>query len=442
MRKGLFAVGAILCLAVFAGCSEGKDKLGEQPGEATKAATSGKKEFQFVSEDFEPGNMTKYMLAMMKTDKGFYRYNSGDGALYYYDTATEKSMVLCNKPECRHDGNEFCVGTNDKYLYLDQCLYGDRMLRYALEMTETQCYFKVLSVALDGSVMDEIATVLEFARPTEGFSAFHCSMYAHRNKVILTMNGSEDYYGVASLDLNTKEVIYWYEEPFGKENEVIFDVTGAGDYFYYCKKEGKKTVLYRRHIETGATESFRLLPNFAGEYVVLDEDRIAYLKSTGKVVCLHRISTGENVEQTKLMRHYYGYLGDGLYGNGPEKKDGQAYRLETDGTYVYAVEAPLHYGKAQAERARTEAYIYVLNHELEEVALVDMEKTVLELDFEAIEWASQCYTLTLRYMGEDIYWELVPADASKTETYVFRCKRSDFVAGEPKFTFVYQYNEN
>ena len=114
MRKVLFTVLTIVCLVTFAGCN--KNKQEDQPGEAT----AGNKEYQFISEDFEQGNRPGTMgNAMLRTEKGFYHYNDTLGGFRSYDTATGKEMFLCNKPECRHDGNEVCIATNEKYPELD-----------------------------------------------------------------------------------------------------------------------------------------------------------------------------------------------------------------------------------------------------------------------------------------------------------------------------------
>lgn len=449
MRKGILTIMTLVCLAVFAGCSKDKPGTG-QPGEATKAATGEKAENQFVSEDYEPGNKTKYLAPMMKTDKGFYHYTYADQGLHYYDVATGKTMFLCNKPECRHDGNEFCVATNQKYIHLNQCMYNDVILKYAAEETDTQYRFKVLSVALDGSSINEIATTLEFEKPTEGFAVYQCFMYVHRNKVFLTMAGAgqaeiEEYHGAAILDLNTKEVTYLDEEPFSSNNVVVESVTAFGDYFYYCRQDGKKLLLHRYNINDGTDESFRLLPNFDGQYVVVDADTVAYIKSSGTVICTYQISTGQNLEQTRMMRQFYEYKWeDGSYEKGEEKKESMVTQLATDGTYIYAAEGLREYTDEDenGERVvvRREAYIHVLNQDLEEIMLVDMAEAATKLGFDDMEWMGQSYTQMLRYMGGDIYWCMVPKGTTDSEWYVFRGKREDFIAGEPEFEFVYRYN--
>lgn len=446
MRK-ILLTAFIICLATFAGCA--KDKQGKQQGEVTGDASAGKTEKQFVSEDYDPGNRTKYLAYMMKTDKGFYHYDKG---LRYYDNATKRTMFLCNKPECRHDGNEFCVATNGKYLHLNRCLYNDVILEYVVEESDTQYHFKLLSVALDGSEMNEIASTFTFEKPVEGFAVYQCFMYVHRNKAFLTMAGSgqaeqEEYYGAAILDLNTKEVNYLDEEPFGKNNEEVTKVTAQGDYFYYCRKEGKKLLLHRYNIVDETDESFRLLPTFEGDYVVVDEDTIAYLKSAGNWVCTYRISTGQNKEQTRMMRQYYEYQMDGSYRKSEKMKESMVTQLATDGTYIYAAEPIREYADTEGTVVKREAYIHVLNQNLEEVLLADMAEAATKLGYDDMEWERSSYTQKLRYMGDDIYWCLESKetpdskDTSDLDWYAFRCKRSDFIAGNPKFEFVYRYED-
>ncbi len=454
MRKVLFAALTIVCLAALAGCN--KDKPGEQPGEATKASTSGKKEYQFVSEDFEQGNRPGTMgNAMLRTEKGFYHYNSTLGGFRYYDTATGKELFLCNKPECRHDGNEFCVATNEKYTVLDYCLYGEHLMVFAAEVTETQVLYKVLALALDGSSMDEVATVLESERSPH-MSLFTSKMYIHRNKVLLTLSVGASYeqedtmhYGVALLDLNTKNISFLDEEPLAKENVETTGITAYGNYFYYCRKEGKKIVLHRRHIENGTDESCKLLTGFTGDYAVLEEDYIVYLRRSQKAICTYRFSTGENEEKVMLyeMVPWYDSYGMLLY----ETEEGVPVQgLVTDGTYLYVLQATNHNVLQEEEEEMTSsesACVRVFNKELEEVTVIEMTEQLPLTEFETgsnfFRMFRTTYNCGFRYLGEDIYWcPCVAVDFQTLEIHVFHCKRSDFLAGEPEFEFVYQYSEN
>ncbi len=454
MRKGLLTILTILCLAGLAGCA--KDKPGGQPGEDA----AGKKEYRFVSEDFEQGNRPGAKgNAMLRTEKGFYHYNDTLGGFRYYDAATGKEMFLCNKPECRHDGNEFCVATNEKYTVLDYCLYGERLMVMAAELTETQILYKVLALALDGSSMDEVATVLELEKAAE-MNLYAGRMYLHRNKALLTFTMGASYeqedtmhYGAALLDLNAKNVTFLEEEPLAKENAETTGITAYGDYFYYCRKEGKKNVLHRYHITDGTDESCKLLTNFTGDYAVLEEDYIVYLRSSQKTLCTYRFSTGENEE--KVMLYEKESLHD-LYGNLLyETEEGlPAVGLVTDGTYLYVPQATIHFdvpysdGRVEEWTEGESTCIRVFNKELEEVTVMNLvEQLPLEngeYDFSAEASFSIRTTQNLgfRYMGEDIYWCPVSVpDMDTVENHVYYCKRSDLLAGEPKFEFLYGYSE-
>ena len=448
MKKVLFIILMIMCLVAFAGCS--KDRQGEhcEKIDATKDVSS---EIKFVSEEYEPGNRSDMMpRELMRTDKGFYHYNFSTRSLYYYDMTTGKEMYLCNKPECRHDGNAFCVATNQKYEILGNSLYNDKILSFALEETETQYVFRLLSIALDGATMDELATILTLEKTADKLFFGGSAVHIHRNKVLITMNGSgggEDtrYYGAVVVSLDTRDVMFMNKEPFSKENVDITDVSACGNYFYYCQKnDGKRTTLYRYHIGTGIVEICELLPGFTGDYAVLSEDLIAYLSSGGKRMCSYCWSTGENKEQVTLNRVFKEFPQEGGETAGEYVGEYVALDLLTDGTYLYLPESiELRYGeKATGEYEVTSVYIHVFDREFDEIKTVNLAEELPLAGFEEMEWHNQSYNRGLRYLGEDIYWCFVPHKNPKMTTYVFHCKRSDFIAGNPEFTFVYQYNEN
>ena len=452
MRKGLFAALTILCLAAFMGCAGGKDKSDEQPGEATNAVTAGVSDVKFELEDYEPGNRSDFMpREMMRTEKGFYHLNFKDNGLHYYDMSTGKEMYLCNKPECRHDGNPFCVATNQTYEILGCSLYNDKILSYVQEETDTQYAFKLLTVALDGSSADELATVLTIEKTGERVAFAGCDVHIHRNKVLVTMGGSsvgEDtwHYCAAVVDLDTKKVTFLNEEPFSKDNEDLSDISAYGDYFYYCQKEGKKRLLRRYHIGNGTTETCKLLTNFSGDYAVLDEDCVVYSRKSG--LCTYRFSTGENEEKTRLIGIQKMYEGRNLVGE--TEAEYVAQDVLTDGTYLYIPQKARQLGfKEETGEITTwteSANIHVFDKNLGEIAVVDLMAQFPKEGFEEMTWHIDSYTTGLRYLGEDIYWCLVPLDENNMNpemtTYVFHCNRSDFLAGEPKFEFVYKYSEN
>ena len=181
---------------------------------------------------------------MKATDKGFYHYNvNTEKGFRYYDVATGNAMYLCNKPECRHDGSEFCVATNDRYVILSFQLYSGLLFAYAMEETDTQYLFKLLAVELDGSGMNEVATVKELEKTGVDMQINNCGMLIHRNTALFEVNVTSTeaekarYYGGAFMDINTGEVSWLDEEPFGADNIEITEISGYGDWIYFCRKD-------------------------------------------------------------------------------------------------------------------------------------------------------------------------------------------------------------
>ncbi|MBR6535767.1 MAG: hypothetical protein IKT67_01045 [Lachnospiraceae bacterium] len=431
MRKGLFAALTILCLAAFAGCS--KDKPGEP--EATKGVAS---ETTFVSEDYIPGSE-----ALRKTDKGIYYYNKKLNAFRYIDFGTGNEMYLCNKPECRHDGNTFCVATNQNYTIDRFCIYNGKIIATGVEETDTEYLYKVFTIALDGSEMNEIATYHTAVKngSAGGVSERNGVLYVHRNKVLLRLaipgqEGLEDsaQYGTAILDLNTKEITWLDEEPVSKDNVSVTDIFPQGDYFYYCQKEGKKTVLHRYRITDGIHETFKLLTGFKGIYTVLGEN-IFYSKGNGDVLCVHHINTGEN-EEKPLSRTHIKYAWDGT-GEEEEWK----YRITdllTDGTYLYIPEPTSSFVSNEPDAGGvaewTEACLNIFDGN---GTVVNSHDLVEELQCEANGEAVYGETEDLYFTGEEVYCRMRSEnEANYDKNYIFKCKRSDLLEGNPKFEYV------
>ena len=82
-----------------------------------------------VSEDSLQGNAVSNSYdRIMASDKGYY-YNEFPYvmSLHYQDAATGRDVLLCNKPECRHDGNQYCVATNANYTPIAFQYYADNI---------------------------------------------------------------------------------------------------------------------------------------------------------------------------------------------------------------------------------------------------------------------------------------------------------------------------
>ena len=438
MRKVLVAVGTILCLAVFAGCS--KDKPGGQNPEGTPAA-----ENDLVSEDYRQGNVTELRNGyFMRTDKGYYYYSEGQKGFRYYDIATGKDMFLCNKPECRHDGNAFCVATNANYTVLNACIYSNRMYVYAMDETDTQYRLKVLSLALDGSELSEAGTVLTLEKTGQELVFEGENFCIHRNKVMIALNikgkdeqKDSELYGAAILDLSTKNVTYLDEMPVAKDNLETKEVHAYGDYFYYYQRVAKKNVLHRYNIVTGTDETYNFQPGFSGKYAVLDDNTIAYQKTNFGALCFYDYDTGETVEITD-----YAYDGFDVDENGElEWKEGfsDVDCVNGDGSYFYAISNCTYieeWNRDGVTIGRKEGIILVYDKNGKKIVAVNIAPALDEATPVGVNLHWLKYCSGLRFLGEEIYAE-VPEEENSSCIYVFKCKRSDFLAGEPKFEYVF-----
>ncbi len=439
MRRKNFA--RIVCIgvaaAMLAGCAGGGPGGKEQPGKTDRDSLT------FVSEDYEPGNAT-----VMKTEKGFYYYSDSEKGFRYYDPATGKDMFLCNKPECRHDGNEFCVATNDKYVIDRVTLYGGKLFATAIEQTETQILYHLLAIALEGSELDEVVTslTLEKTGVEPAIKLEDRGLCIHRNRVLipLWMNGEADSqsFGTAVVNLDTKEVTYLDEEPLSPDNVEITDITAHGDYFYYCKKEGKKTVLHRYNIMDGTDETHKLLVGFQGNYVVQDDNTVVYTKSDNRILCVYHRETGGNEEKLQLkrlktvcnMEHGVTWEMESAY---------EAMELKTDGTYIYAKEPtvgnPQFDDNLNLTEVWDESYIHVFDKELAEVATVNMAEAMAFAKEAGLEEEEDFHFHRIRhlYFDDDTVYVVSPKAGDYSKSCVYVCPKEEFLTGEPQFEYIF-----
>lgn len=115
-------------------------------------------------------------LAIMETENGYY-YNYGytgfddegnrvpythkQHLLRYHDKESGESILLCNKPECEHQGDDACVATYKKLLLINSVLYDGYIYVYGLEDEDNVIRLNLYRATLDGSSMDLVGTVFE-----------------------------------------------------------------------------------------------------------------------------------------------------------------------------------------------------------------------------------------------------------------------------------------
>lgn len=440
MRKGLFVALTIVCLAAFAGCSGGKDKPGKQNPNGTPAA-----ENALASEDYRQGNASGLRDGyFMRTDKGYYYYSKSQKGFRYYDITTGKDMFLCNKPECRHDGNAFCVATNTNYTVLNACIYSNRMYVYAMDETDNQYRLKVLSLALDGSELSEAGTVLTLEKTGQELVFEGENFCVHRNKVMIALNikgkdeqKDSELYGAVILDLSTKDVTYLDEMPVAKDNLETKEVHAYGDYFYYYQRVAKKNVLHRYNIVTGTDETHTFQPGFSGRYAILGDNTIAYQKTDCRAVCFYYYDTGETVECTDFVHDTFDVDKNGELQ--PDEIECIPEYMTGDSEYAYAVDYSSIRGDGVDGRIEIEwreSIVIAYGKDGKKIAAVNIAPGIEDAVPEGVNLNYLSCSSGVRFLGEDIYVE-IREEENLQRFHVFRCKRSDFLAGEPEFSYVF-----
>lgn len=423
IRRRVIAV-ILLCLTMcFTGCGEE----------------------ELVSEDFQRGNSRNIEVnSIMKTDKGFYYSQGGMEklSLYYYDSANGKSMYLCNKPECRHEGDEFCAATSDKYYAMETVMYSGSLYVAAVEETETAYKYKLLKASLDGSSLSEVVTYFE-ADSVDVMPFCNWKMYPvltiHRNKVFLpyelrNRNNSEiGMNGTAIYDLATGELTYLGEKDRGlKEQDINF--MGCGDYMYFATAQKFKTKLYRYSYADGSVEMMDLENNFKGEYALYDENTIFYIRAQ-KELFKYNHETKENTRINTKEWNGYNFEIMTTEGMQPIVLDfTNLYSILSDGEYVYIPEGfsnngfnaprfegydPTHFDDEGPEKKN---YI--------EVTMLDCDGNYVnhvEVSSEDLLGYSECFTLHI--LEDAVYMQ--------TPFMVYECSKEDFIAGNASFKEVY-----
>lgn len=421
MKRSLICVIMVLLLSLGAGC--GKQNT--------------------ASEDFQRANCRNtYVNSIMKTESGYYygKKNS-ELELHYYDSKNGKSMYLCNKPECRHDGNEFCAATSDKYIVMEMALYGDDIYINALEQTEKTYQFKLLRASGDGSSLSEVVTYFETASkdmaPDYLFQE-GMKLVVHRGKVFLPYslmnvhNADIGVCGTAIYDLQTGELTYLWEKDM-ELTEFDENFSGCGDYMYFVRAKGSRKHLYRYSYKTGTSEKLELERGFRGQYALYDENTCFYIKDTGDLY-LYKHDTGENINVD--CDKWTGMWQEVQVAGRSERINVHTPVIDSvlsDGEYVYTAEFMSFDNFFYPYMERT----CEIGGETVDVAVDYVEVIVLNREGELVnevkvspkEVLGKIDDFTLHFTDDTVYMQ--------TSVMVYECPKEDFVEGKVNFTEAY-----
>ena len=297
------------------------------------------------SDDVQTNHGNAFTNPIMKNDSGYFYNNPqlSTMSLRYYDATSGSTIYLCNKPECSHDGNKFCVATNDDYIPLFTCFYDNYIYVAAFYNIENEYSYKLLRIKPDGTELTEIATYKELSGLST-YNAYNRYMIIHRGKAFIpyqiidtvitknpvNMNPMTGVTGTAIVDLSSGKVEYLDEYSLTDTNGQS-NFKACEDYFYYTTNLNHKTTLYRYHLTTKETQSLPTKINFGGVYSVADNNNIYYLRTQ---LYLYHPDTDETINLINTWPSTYTItLDDGTVTT--TNMDFQASGLQCDGTYLY-----------------------------------------------------------------------------------------------------------
>lgn len=287
---------------------------------------------QTEHEAFNQANIGAAFGPVMETDHAYY-YHTNDLSyeLHYYDKASGKSIFLCNKPECSHDGNEFCAATVGGRYVLHSALYEDGIYIAALECKDDRLDKKLFKVSLDGTKLEDICTygydpatdLIGIAYNDEKYMAIYEGI-AFIPYSTLQKDDSFNY-GTAIVDLDSGSVKYLEEynsfTSSGQKGYIPYE-----DYLYYCVSDpyNRYPKLYRYHLSQKNTEEIPIPGGFndfcivEGEviYTQPDAEGFYHIYALNPDTLEAKDLTGAltNADGTSLLREWDGrLLFDGEY---------------------------------------------------------------------------------------------------------------------------------
>ena len=119
-------------------------------------------------------------------------YNNNSMALAFHDNESGLNVLLCNKPECVHSGDENCVATYNHIIIINTVMYDGYLYIYGTETNENKTSFNLYKAALDGSSIDKVGTVFE------------------GNKEVATENSNSDNPGFVQTSPNSAPEYYYF----------------------------------------------------------------------------------------------------------------------------------------------------------------------------------------------------------------------------------------
>ena len=449
-KKGL-AIFLVFCLFLLGGCSIGNNSDG------LGGITLGKgKE---LPED-TPWNHG--LNAIMETEDGYYSNEYGLRSstlkalqcLRYYEKESGNTILLCNKPECTHDGGDTCEATYKNVIPGNTMLYDGSIYLLAAEKNGINVSINLYRAALDGSAIDKVGTVIsadnvenqEVAYSPQTASLFTLKQsvdysfiihkgYAYIPYYLRFGSGSKGLKGAGLMRMNLSngetQELYKVETLVAG---VPARVTAVGDFVYfllassngqagtrrydiskneveelcftYVDQKGKERKSERSYWMFTEDRYYDVVPNYEGEGVIVS----AYDAGTKEYI------NGEAFQATEIIKDSLKtmFCYDGRFFLGDMQK---ACFYDGQGTLLGSIEAPLE--QLGYEKGRYEGSSHYVDYKISNGKLYFQYCNLNGNEVQAITIDGETFFVT------------------KKEYQVFSCPLEDIFQGKAEWTKAY-----
>jgi|GEM_PF-3468793 len=254
----------------------------------------------------------------------------------YTDAASSQTVYLCAKPECLHDGSDFCAATNQNYEVLQIVWYENVLYGIANKTTgdsEHPTEFVLLEYAPDGTGMQELAVL-----DNRGSAEFP-ELIAHRGALWITatvcteLDVSDPQLGIDGTLFHQYYEMFHYELAKSRltllaagesRNTLSFsNLQADGEYVYVCaygsvkeQENGMERGLYQIDAQSGAVQRLEQTP--LNNYYFVADQRLFWITKaenaspeTEDIYVLHMLEDG--AETVRDVPRGDGYFTDGQY---------------------------------------------------------------------------------------------------------------------------------
>ncbi|MBQ8789806.1 MAG: hypothetical protein IJZ51_00660 [Ruminiclostridium sp.] len=446
MKKVLSVILAVFTALAVTACSEENGSLSDNPGN----------DFDSTLPQCEPANLPDagnlIRQCIMKGEDGFYYTDmtmladkNVTRALCYYDMTTQTSIPLCAKPQCMHDGNDFCVATGGgAYSFYGSltALYNGCIYRLGADSSDAEEWkLSLLRTDLQGNELSEVATICTFKTSEDSIKPQIASALFHCGKLFAAVSDMENnakttlyVADIASGDVRTINMPSPEEGVTEAIGATCSDMIADGEWLYYTMRHVKedkyhfyfeydRTMLYRYNVRTGVTENIPAMPDIYSSFTVV-HDIIYYttVDTSNNTFSLYSYdikkdkteALSEKVQQECLKGEYL-YQQDKV-------------TVCTDRSYLYVCTNGMEgqYVKDNGLQSDVDFYIY------------DMEGKELLHGLTGMKPDSENYSYGFSAIDGTIYFNLSDYDMTGEElTGLYTVNTEDLINGKTDWTKLY-----